>query len=79
MKRAHEDNNQIIAMAWADRISFEEIETKTGASEAEVIELMRRELKPGGFRRWRKRVSGRNTKHRKRWKKMRAGPGIDDD
>lgn len=55
----------LIGMAWADRISFDEIRRRTGYAEADVIALMRRELKPSSFRRWRRRVSGRLTKHRK--------------
>jgi uncharacterized protein (TIGR03643 family) len=39
-----------------------------------VIKLMRQELKPGSFRRWRKRVSGRATKHRSLWKARQRGP-----
>jgi len=57
--------NQIIRMAWEDRTTFDEIHEKTGFSEADVIKLMRSELKPSSFRMWRKRVSGRTTKHRK--------------
>lgn len=64
-------NSNVIRMAWQDRISFEAIEEKTGLSEKEVIRLMRRELKPSSFRLWRKRVSGRTTKHRKLWKYRR--------
>jgi uncharacterized protein (TIGR03643 family) len=52
-------------MAWEDRTTFDQIKERTGLSEAEVIKLMRRELKPGSFRLWRKRVSGRITKHQK--------------
>ena len=57
--------NAVVRMAWEDRTTFDQIKECTGLSEAEVIELMRRELKPGSFRLWRKRVSGRITKHRK--------------
>ncbi|WP_116105289.1 TIGR03643 family protein [Lewinella sp. IMCC34191] len=57
------DTDRIIEMAWEDRTPFGAIEYQFGLSEAEVIELMRRELKPGSFRRWRKRVQGRKTKH----------------
>ena len=57
--------NQIIRMAWEDRTTFDEIREKTGFAEADVIKLMRAELKPSSFRMWRKRVSGRITKHRK--------------
>jgi uncharacterized protein (TIGR03643 family) len=57
--------NQIIRMAWEDRTTFDEIREKTGFAEDAVIKLMRAELKPSSFRMWRKRVSGRITKHRK--------------
>jgi len=55
----------VIRLAWEDRTTFEEIKTRTGLSEREVIEVMRRELKPSSFALWRKRVHGRVTKHRK--------------
>lgn len=58
-----EDVSRIIEMAWEDRTPFEAIESTYGLPEKHVISLMRRELKPGSFRLWRKRVSGRNTKH----------------
>lgn len=64
---SNSSSDQIIRMAWEDRTTFEEIEAKTGFPEKEVIKIMRRELKPSGFRLWRKRVSGRITKHRKRF------------
>ena len=57
--------NAVVRMAWEDRTTFDQIKELSGLSEVEVIELMRRELKPGSFRLWRKRVSGRITKHRK--------------
>lgn len=59
------DIDRVIEMAWEDRTPFEAIEGLFGLSEAEVIALMRRELKPGSFRLWRARVSGRKTKHLK--------------
>ena len=55
-------------MAWADRISFEEIQKKTGLSEKEVIKIMRKSLKRKSYLLWRKRVRGRLTKHRKLFK-----------
>lgn len=58
-----EDTSRIIEMAWEDRTPFEAIETDYGLREKDVISLMRRELKPGSFRLWRKRVTGRATKH----------------
>lgn len=58
-------------MAWEDRTSFEEIYKSTGLSEAEVIKLMRKSLKPSSFRMWRKRVSGRITKHAEKFRQSR--------
>ena len=58
-----EDRHRVIEMAWEDRTPFEAIELNFGLSEAQVIKLMRRELKPSSFRLWRARVSGRKTKH----------------
>ena len=55
-------------MAWADRVSFEEIKKKTGLSEKEVIRIMRTSLKRKSYLLWRKRVRGRVTKHRKLFK-----------
>ena len=55
--------DRVIEMAWEDRTTFDAIEFQFGLPEAEVIALMRSELKPGSFRAWRKRVSGRRTKH----------------
>lgn len=52
-------------MAWEDRTSFEAIETQFNLSESETIALMRREMKASSFKMWRKRVSGRKTKHQK--------------
>ncbi|AOE48785.1 TIGR03643 family protein [Kangiella sediminilitoris] len=59
------DVDRIIEMAWEDRTPFEAIETLYNLPEKDVIALMRRELKPSSFRLWRKRVSGRKTKHKK--------------
>ena len=61
-------NYDVIGMAWADRISFEEIKKKTGLSEKEVIKIMRSNLKRKSYLLWRKRVRGRITKHRKLFK-----------
>ncbi len=57
------DIDRVIEMAWEDRTSFEAIEIQFGLKEKEVIELMRREMKPASFRMWRKRTNGRVTKH----------------
>lgn len=55
--------DRIIEMAWEDRTTFEAIEYQFGLSEREVIEVMRQSMKASSFRMWRKRVSGRKTKH----------------
>ncbi len=64
MKLSEQEESRIIEMAWEDRTPFEAIEHQFGLTEAQVIEFMRRSLKRGSFRLWRKRVSGRATKHR---------------
>ena len=58
-----EQIDRIIEMAWEDRTPFEAIKVQFGIEEAEVIKLMRRELKWSSWRRWRARVQGRKTKH----------------
>lgn len=68
--------NRVIRMAWEDRTTFEEIRERTGLGEAEVIQVMRRELKASSYRMWRKRVSGRVTKHRKLMKLKRVLPDV---
>lgn len=73
-KQTPEEISRIIRYAWEDRTSFEEIEKHTGLREGEVIEIMRRELKPSSFRLWRKRVSGRVTKHRRLLERHLKGP-----
>jgi uncharacterized protein (TIGR03643 family) len=65
-----EQINNIIRMAWADDVSFEEIKRKTTLSEKEVIKIMRYHLKESSFKLWRKRVSGRGTKHERRSKML---------
>ena len=57
----------VIELAWSDKVSFEAIEQQTGKNEKQVIELMRRHLKPSSFKLWRTRVNGRNKKHEKRF------------
>ncbi len=58
-----DEQSRVIEMAWEDRTPFEAIETLFGMSEPDVIEVMRHQLKPASFRLWRKRVTGRATKH----------------
>lgn len=58
------DIDRIIQMAWEDRTPFEAIRIQFGISEAETIQLMRKNLKRSSFNLWRKRVnSGVSLKH----------------
>jgi uncharacterized protein (TIGR03643 family) len=61
------ETDRIIEMAWEDRTPFEAIKVQFGLSEAQVVALMRRELKPGSWRLWRARVhQGVSQKHAKK-------------
>lgn len=55
--------DRIIEMAWEDRTSFEAIAMQFGLQEKDVIALMRTHMKRSSFNMWRKRMSGRKTKH----------------
>ena len=57
------DIDRIIEMAWEDRTTFDAIKESFGLNESEVISIMRKNLKLSSFKLWRKRVSGRKTKH----------------
>ncbi len=63
VKTSEMDIDRIIEMAWEDRTPFEAIEIQFGLTQADVIKLMRRELKSGSFKRWRERTHGQRTKH----------------
>lgn len=58
------ERDRIIEMAWEDRTPFDAILQQFGLDEKAIIRLMRKELQTGSFKRWRKRVHGRKTKHR---------------
>jgi uncharacterized protein (TIGR03643 family) len=55
--------SRVIEMAWDDRTPFDAIRVQFALSEAAVMALMRRELKPSSYRLWRQRVRGRTSKH----------------
>ena len=57
------DLSRLIEMAWEDRTPFDAIEKIFGLGEPQVTAIMRRELKRSSFELWRKRVTGRATKH----------------
>jgi len=57
--------DRIIEMALEDRTTFDSIQLQFDLKEQEVIDLMRKEMKPSSFKMWRERVQGRKTKHEK--------------
>ena len=50
------DINEVIEMALSDHTSFQQIEALYGLKESDVKRLMRKKLKPGSYRAWRRRV-----------------------
>ena len=63
MKKTQIDD--IIELAWSDDVTFGDIKIQYGIDEKDVIKIMRKNLKRRSFKLWRKRVSGRKSKH---WK-----------
>jgi uncharacterized protein (TIGR03643 family) len=62
-----EQKDRVIEMAWEDRTPFEAILLQFSLTEANVIELMRTELKESSFKLWRTRVNqGVSQKHSKK-------------
>ena len=57
------ERSRLIEMAWEDRTPFEVIRLQYGLTEASVIDFMRSNMKKSSFRMWRKRMTGRLTKH----------------
>jgi uncharacterized protein (TIGR03643 family) len=55
--------DRIIEMAWEDRTPFDAICAQFGIREGDVKAIMKRELHPNNWRKWRARVGGRKTKH----------------
>ncbi len=61
---SEKDIDRLVEMAWEDRTPFEAIQFQFEQSEADVIAIMRRQLKRSSFNLWRKRVnSGISQKH----------------
>ena len=57
--------DRVVQMAWEDRTPFEAIKFQFDLSEKDVIRLMKQEMTEKNWRKWRKRVQGRKTKHLK--------------
>ena len=53
---SEKDISEFIEMALSDHVSFSDIRNRHGLREAEVKLLMRKSLKAGSYRAWRKRV-----------------------
>ena len=53
---SEQDISEVIEMALSDHVSFSDIRNLHGLREAEVKLLMRKSLKAGSYRAWRKRV-----------------------
>lgn len=47
---------EVIALALSDQVAFVAIQSSYGLTPDQVKALMRRELKPGSYQAWRKRV-----------------------
>ena len=48
--------SELIELALSDKVSFKAIESEFGLKEIEVKNLMRKNLKPGSYSAWRKRI-----------------------
>ncbi|MEM8837574.1 MAG: DUF2805 domain-containing protein [Pseudomonadota bacterium] len=48
--------SEIVEMALSDEVGFHDIKAQYGLGEKDVKAMMRRTLKPGSYRAWRKRV-----------------------
>ena len=60
------DLNRLIEMAWQDRTTFDTIYEQYGITENQLKKKMRKLISKQGYKRWRKRVHNRKTKHRKK-------------
>ena len=48
--------SELIELALSDKVSFQAINNEFGLKEIEVKNLMRKNLKPGSYTAWRKRI-----------------------
>jgi uncharacterized protein (TIGR03643 family) len=58
-----ETKYRLIEMAWQDRTHFDIIKEQIGFTENQVKNMMRKLISKQAYKRWRKRVQGRKTKH----------------
>ena len=64
--------DEVVELAWRDEVTFDDIFHQTGLIESQVIRIMRNHLKPSSFRMWRKRVTGRKTRHQGQLRSKRS-------
>jgi uncharacterized protein (TIGR03643 family) len=57
------DQSRIIEMAWEDKTTFDAIERLYGLDEDALMKLMKKWLKFGSYKLWRKRVRNQSCKH----------------
>ena len=62
-KFTEEDISRIIEMAWEDRTSLDAIYRNYGLKEDQLKLLMKKELKRGSYKLWRKRMKNSNLRH----------------
>ena len=55
-KISNEDLNELIAMAWADDVTFDDIEARFGLNEDAVMKIMKANLRFNSYKLWRKRI-----------------------
>jgi uncharacterized protein (TIGR03643 family) len=60
------DLNRLVEMAWQDRVPFEIIQKQYRLTENQLKKKMRSLISLKAYKRWRKRVQGRRTKHTKK-------------
>jgi len=60
-----EERYRLVEMAWQDRTHFDIIQKQLGLSENQLKKIMRKLIGAKAYKRWRKRVHGRKTKHEK--------------
>ena len=71
--------DEVVELAWRDEVTFDDIFHQTGLIEPQVIQIMRNHLKPSSFRMWRKRVTGRKTRHQAQMRPKRRVYKREDD
>ena len=56
MNLSDQDLNELIAMAWADDVTFDDIESRFGLNEDAVMKIMKSSLRFRSYKLWRKRI-----------------------